>query len=304
LEAVINAKEAVMSLSFVVKEGFSSIGRAKLPAAITVTISFFALVLLALFSTVSLSFIDVIQEIRSRVELEVFLGESISDPEAMNITARLKRVEGVREAVYVTKDEAAQTFSHDFGEDIVRILGSNPLPRSIKLKFLPDYASPERLEKIVPEIRSITPDVDIRYNQSFLGQVEENARLFTLVTGGIGLLISVATIVLIGYTIRLAMYSRKEKIRTMRLVGATGWFIGAPYIIEGAIQGLLAGALATSAVYLLFDQLLFAYEPTFYQVVQSSALLVYPATVALGLVLGILGSAFSVRKYLRMASKR
>ena len=293
-----------MSLSFVIKEGFSSIGRAKLPAAITVTISFFALVLLALFSTVSLSFMDVIQEIRSRVELEVFLGESISDPQAMNMTAHLKSFEGVREAVYVTRDEAARTFTHDFGEDIVRILGSNPLPRSIKLKFLPDFASPGRLERIVPEIRAITPDVDIRYNQSFLGQVEQNARLFTLVTGAIGLLISVATVVLIGYTIRLAMYSRKEKIRTMRLVGATAWFIGAPYIIEGAIQGLLAGALAAGAVYLLFDQLLFTYEPTLYQVVQSSALLVYPATVVLGLCLGIFGSALSVSKYLRAVSKR
>ena len=293
-----------MSLSFVIKEGFSSIGRAKLPAAITVTISFFALVLLALFSTVSLSFMDVIQEIRSRVELEVFLGESISDPQAMNMTAHLKSFEGVREAVYVTRDEAARTFTQDFGEDIVRILGSNPLPRSIKLKFLPDYASPERLERIVPEIRAITPDVDIRYNQSFLGQVEQNARLFTLVTGAIGLLISVATLVLIGYTIRLAMYSRKEKIRTMRLVGATAWFIGAPYIIEGAIQGLLAGALAAGAVFLLFDQLLFTYEPALYQVVESSALLVYPSTVALGLCLGIFGSALSVSKYLRAVSKR
>jgi cell division transport system permease protein len=293
-----------MSLLFVVKEGFSSIGRAKLPAAITVAISFFALVLLGLFSTASLSFLDVIQEIRSRVELEVFLGESISDSQAMNITSRIKRFEGVREAVYVTRDEAAQTFRHDFGEDIVRILGSNPLPRSIKLKFLPDYASPERLERIVQEIRAIVPDVDIRYNQSFLGQVEQNARLFTLVTGGIGLLISVATIVLIGYTIRLAMYSRKEKIRTMRLVGATGWFIGAPYIIEGALQGLLSGVLAAGALYLLLDQLLFTYEPTLYQVVQSSALLVYPATVTFGLCLGIFGSALSVSKYLRAVSKR
>ncbi len=260
--------------------------------------------LLGLFSTVSLSFLDVIQEIRSRVELEIFLGESISDPQAMNITSRIKRFDGVREAVYVTRDEAAQTFRRDFGEDIVRILGSNPLPRSIKLKFLPDYASPERLERIVQEIRAITPDVDIRYNQSFLGQVEQNARLFTLVTGGIGLLISVATIVLIGYTIRLAMYSRKEKIRTMRLVGATGWFIGTPYIIEGALQGLLSGALAAGVLYLLLDQLLFTYELTLYYVVQSSALLVYPATVALGLCLGIFGSALSVSKYLRAVSKR
>lgn len=293
-----------MSFLFVLKEGFSSIGRAKLPAAITIAISFFALVLLGLFSTVSLSFFDVIQELRSRVELEVFLGESMTDAQAMDTVRQIKMLKGVQQATYVSKNEAQRIFAHDFGENIVTILGSNPLPRSIRLKFFPDYARTEKLERIVPEIRSIAPDVDIRYNQAFLGQIEQNARLFTLLTGGIGVLISVATIVLVGYTIRLAMYSRQEKIRTMRLVGATGWFIGAPYIIEGALQGLLSGALAAGAVYLLFEQLLFHYEPVLYHIVQQSALLIYPAIVVLGLGLGVFGSALSVSKYLRVVSKR
>ena len=292
-----------MSLLFVVKEGFSSIGRAKLPAAITVTISFLALVLLGLFGTVSLSFFDVIQELRSRVELEVFLGESMTNSQAIGAAQQIKGLRGVRDAVYVSRDDAARTFMHDFGEDIVKILGSNPLPRSIRLKFLPDYARPESIERIVPKIRAIVPDVDVRYNQAFLGQIEQNARLFTLLTGGIGVLISVGTIVLIGYTIRLAMYSRQEKIRTMRLVGATGWFISAPYIIEGAIQGLLSGLFAAGAVYLMFDQLLFMYEPEVYKVLQPSALIIYPSMVVLGLLLGIFGSALSVANYLRAVSK-
>ena len=292
-----------MSLFYVVKEGFSSIGRAKLPAAITVTISFLALVLLGLFGTVSLSFFDVIQELRSRVELEVFLGESMTNSQAIGAAQQIKGLRGVRDAVYVSRDDAARTFMHDFGEDIVKILGSNPLPRSIRLKFLPDYARPESIERIVPKIRAIVPDVDVRYNQAFLGQIEQNARLFTLLTGGIGVLISVGTIVLIGYTIRLAMYSRQEKIRTMRLVGATGWFISAPYIIEGAIQGLLSGLLAAGAVYLMFDQLLFMYEPEVYKVLQPSALIIYPSMVVLGLLLGIFGSALSVANYLRAVSK-
>ena len=293
-----------MSLSFVIREGFSSMGRAKLPATLTVAISFFALVLLGLFSTVSMSFFDVIQELRSRVELEVFLADSMSETQAKEAAGEIKMLKGVKEASYVSKDDAAQTFAHDFGEDVVKILGSNPLPRSIRLKFLPEYATPESIERIVPAIRKIAPDVDVRYNQTFLGQIEKNARLFTLLTGGIGVLISLATIVMIGYTIRLAMYSRKEKIRTMRLVGATAWFIGAPYVIEGVLQGLLSGSLAAGAVYLLFDQLLVRYEPGIYQVLQPSALLVYPATVLLGLTLGLLGSALSVGKYLRVVSKR
>ncbi|MEI8031896.1 MAG: permease-like cell division protein FtsX [Chlorobiaceae bacterium] len=292
-----------MSLSFVLREGVSSLGRARLPAAITVAISFFALVLLGLFGTVSLSFFDVIQELRGRMEVEVFISDSMSAEQAADAARRIKMIRGVRESVMISKDEAAKSFNRDFGEDIVKILGSNPLPRSMKLKFLPDYARPDSVNRILPALKGIVPGADIRYNQTFLGQIEQNARLFTLLTGGTGVLISLATIVLVGYTIRLAMYSRREKIRTMRLVGATAWLIGGPYVIEGALQGLIAGLLAAGALYLCFDQLLYSYEPAICKVLQPSALLVYPSTVLLGLMLGILGSTLSVRKYLKAASK-
>ncbi|MCF8383846.1 MAG: permease-like cell division protein FtsX [Chlorobium sp.] len=293
-----------MSLSFIVREGFSGFGRAKMPSAITVTISFFALVLLGLFSTVSLSFFDIIQELRSRVELEVFLGDSLTEAQAAGVTGKIRELDGVREAVYVTREEAASIFSRDFGEDVVRILGSNPLPRSIRLKFQPEYAQPDSIAKVVPLITAFAPDLEVRYNQKYLGQIEQNGKLFTLLTGGLGLLIAVATVVLIGYTIRLALYSRQEKIRTMRLVGATAWFIGAPYVIEGALQGILSGLLAAGAVYLVFEQLLYTYEPAMYQILHPSALLIYPSLVLLGLGLGVFGSTLSVGKYLRAASKR
>ena len=78
-----------MSLSFIIKEGFSGIGRARMPAVITVTISFFALVLFGLFGTVSLSFYDIIQELRGRVELEVFLDDSLADRQVADVTGKI-----------------------------------------------------------------------------------------------------------------------------------------------------------------------------------------------------------------------
>lgn len=293
-----------MSFSYIIKEGFSGIGRAKMPSAVTVTVSFFSLVLLGLFSTVSLSFFDLMQELRSRVELEVFLDESLSEQQAAGIAGKVRELRGVREADYVSKQEAAAIFLQDFGEDVVRILGSNPLPRSIRMKFVPEYASPDSIKQVIPLINAISPGLEVRYNQQYLGQIEQNGKLFTLLTGGIGMLIAVATVVMIGYTIRLALYSRQEKIKTMRLVGATGWFIGAPYIIEGALQGLLSGLLAAGAVYIVFEQILYNYEPGVYQVLHPSALVIYPAIVLLGLGLGVFGSALSVGQYLRTVSKR
>ena len=290
-----------MNLFFVVKEGFSGIWRAKLPAAVTVVVGFFALVLLGLFATVSLSFFDIIDEVRGRVELEVFFPELSSDESVAALNGRIKKLDGVRDVTYISKDSAAVIFRQEFGKDVVEILGLNPLPRSAKVQVQPRYAGPDSLQGIVTSIKEFDPALDIRYNKVFLQQLEDNARLFTVLTAGTGILIAIATVVLVGYTIRLAIYSRQQKIKTMRLVGAANWFISAPYVIEGGIQGILAGSFAAFAIYLLSEQLLFRYEPGIYAVLNPSTYLVYPVLVGLGFLLGIFGSTVAVRKYLRKA---
>jgi cell division transport system permease protein len=288
-----------MDLTYSIKEGFSGIGRAKLPAAVTMAIGFFSLVLLGLFGTVSLSFYELIQEVRSRVEMEVFFSEGMNDAQAEALASKMKSIVGVKDAVYISKNEAASRFSRDFGEDVVGILGMNPLPRSVKLKFTPGFASPESIRETGKKVSQLDYGLDIRYNQDYLSGIERNARLFTLITAGIGGVIALGTIVMNAYTVRLAMYARREKIKTMRLVGATRWFISAPFLIEGAVQGVVSGGLAALGVYLVFEQALRLYEPAIYQIIHPSALIVYPGLVILGLFLGVFGSLLSVGRFLK-----
>ncbi len=288
-----------MNLLFLVKEGFSGIWRAKLPAAVTVITGFFALVLLGMFSTVSGSFFDLIDEVRSRVELEIYFDDRTSQEDVQKVVESVGAMQGVREVDVVSKDDAARIFEQEFGQDIVRILGVNPLPRSMKVRVEPLYASPDSLQLMVATIETLQKGLDIRYNKMFLQQLEENARLFTWGTAATGILIAIATVILVGYTIRLAIYSRQERIKTMRLVGATNWFISAPYVIEGGVQGLVSGILAALAIYLMFEQGLQRYEPGIYAVLHPSTLTVYPALAGLGFLLGVFGSTVSVRKYLR-----
>lgn len=284
-----------------IKEGFSGIGRAKLPAAITMAIGFFSLVLLGLFGTVSIGFYQVMQEVRSRVELEVFFSEAMNDAQADELTSKIKGIKGVSDATYISKDQAAARFSSDFGENVVAILGTNPLPRSAKLKVYPGYASPDSIGRIEKKIKELDYGVDIQYNHSYLSGIEKNARLFTWVTAGLGALIAIATVVMNAYTIRLAMYARRDRIKTMRLVGATRWFISAPFLVEGAVQGLVSGGLAALGIYLMFEQGLIRYEPAIYQILHPSTIFVYPGLAILGLLLGLFGSTFSVAKFLRQS---
>ena len=288
-----------MHLFFLIKEGFSGIWRAKLPAAVTVVVGFFALVLLGLFATVSLSFMDIIEEVRGRVELEIFFPDETAPADVQTLVGDMKGIRGVRKVTYISRDSAAAIFRREFGRDIVEILGVNPLPRSARITVLPAYAFPDSLLPMVDSMKMFDPALDIRYNKMFLRRLEDNARLFSVSTAGTGILIAVATIALVGYTIRLAIYSRQQKIKTMRLVGATNWFISAPYVIEGGIQGLVAGGFAALAIYLLSEQLLLRYEPGIYEVLHPSTYLVYPVLVGLGFFLGVFGSTVSVRKYLR-----
>ena len=288
-----------MDLIYSVKEGFSGIGRARMPAAVTIVIGFFSLVLLGLFGSVSLSFYELIQQVRSQVEMEVFFGEAPSEAQAAALTEQMSHIPGVGKAAYITKDAAASRFSREFGEDVVGILGVNPLPRSARLSILPGYADAGSIDRIRTKIRAMDYGLDIRYNQEYLSSIERNARLFTLITAGIGGVIAIATIVMNAYTVRLAMYARRDRIKTMRLVGATRWFISAPFLIEGAVQGLVSGGLAALGVYLVFEQALLRYEPAIYQILHPSAMIVYPGLILLGLTLGVFGSLFSVARFLR-----
>ncbi|ACF12113.1 protein of unknown function DUF214 [Chlorobaculum parvum NCIB 8327] len=288
-----------MGLLYSMKEGFSGIGRAKLPAFVTIAVGFFSLLLLGLFGTVSLSFYQVIQEVRSRVELEVFFDETVNDGQARSLGEKMQAIPGVAETHYISRDEAASRFRRDFGEDVVTILGMNPLPRSVTLNIDQRYALPDSIAVIRKKLEALQQGLDIRYNQEYLTGIEKNARLFTLITAVAGGVIALATIVMNAFTVRLAMYARRDRIKTMRLVGATRRFISAPFLIEGAVLGLISGGLAALGLWLAFDQALLRFEPAIYQILHPSTLYVYPAMALLGLVLGVFGSIFSVARFLR-----
>ncbi|NTV68119.1 MAG: ABC transporter permease [Chlorobaculum sp.] len=288
-----------MSLLYSIKEGFAGIGRAKLPASVTIATGFFSLLLLGLFGTVSFSFYQLIHEVRSRVELEVFFDDSVGDLQADSLSERMKSIPGVAQSYFISRNEAASRFSREFGADVVGILGVNPLPRSVEVSIEPEYAAPESIAKIEGEIAALGDGLDIRYNKAYLASIEKNARLFTLITAGIGGVIALATVILNAFTVRLAIYARRDKIKTMRLVGATRWFISAPFLFEGSIQGLVSGGLAALGLWLVFEQALLRYEPAIYQILHPSTLVVYPALVALGVALGLFGSSWSVARFLR-----
>ncbi|MCS7013130.1 MAG: ABC transporter permease [Chloroherpetonaceae bacterium] len=286
-----------MNLSYVLKESLSGFQRAKLATAISIFTIAISLVLLSIFLILTQSAVRVLEEIRSRVEVEFFLSETLSPSDAKALTGHIRQHHAVAQATYISKDDAAKIFEKEFGEKIEQILGTNPLPQSIKVNLRPEYARLDSLEKFVAAVSKESGVLDVRYNRELLSRVDSNARILFFITAALGILIAFASIALVSNTIRLAIYSKREIIRTMQLVGATFNFIRLPFLLEGVLQGLVGGVLAAGLVTAMMT-LLARTAPDIYAALQPpNALFLFVLTLV-GAGLGLIGSFLSVRKFI------
>lgn len=279
------------------KEGLSGFRRAKLSmsaAIVTVSIS---LLLLSLFSILILNANSVIESLRDKVEMETFLSDGLTQPEIDAIQARISALEGVERVRYVSKDEAAVIFRQEFGEDIHKVLDFNPLPASIKIYFLNGYKTAKAAEAIYNVVREIKGVEDVIYRKTLLEMLDKRAKTFLWIALAIGIFITISSIFLVANTIRLAIYAKRKIIQTMKLIGATRGFIRRPFILEGLIQGLIGGLLAAGIVFSIFNYLeewVSVQLSDFVKVDMAS----YGIIVAVGCLLGLLGSAISIRRFI------
>jgi len=184
-------------------------------------------------------------------------------------------------------------------------LPRNPLPASLEIRLKPEYRNSFGVSGLVEKLRGAKEIADLQYGSEWVERFSAFMVLFQVLGLGLGGLLLLTAIFVISNTIRLNIFARREEIEIMRLVGATGIFIRAPFYIEGILQGLLGACLAL-AILLVFFQLFLTkvYEPLTYllgnfplQFLTSRQ----AAELALGgLALGLLGTQVSVGRYLRV----
>ncbi|NTW48657.1 MAG: ABC transporter permease [Chlorobiales bacterium] len=287
-----------MNLSYILRESFAGFRRAKLASAVSVITISVSLVLLGVFLFMTLSFMQVLSEVRGRIEVELFLSETVSSKEAKQLAAKINAQPSVRSLDYISKEQAAQIFMEEFGENIQTVLGTNPLPQSIKIKLKPEYATADSLERFIAVVSKAEGVTDVKYNKEFLAGIDRNARIFSYITAGIGLIISLASIALVSNTIRLTIHSKRDMIKTMELVGATPTFIRMPFLIEGVWQGMLGALFATISILLFVEFVVWNYDYSIYQMFSEDTHVVYAGLLIIGITLGFFGSTLSVRKYI------
>lgn len=240
-----------MSIKYIVREGFTGIKRTKLAATTSIFSLFIAVLLLGLLTRVGFNVYSQAMSIKDLIEVEVFLLD-VDDRTTNQIRIQLEDEELVQEVNYISKDSASAIMRKEFGAGVEELAELNFLPASFRLSVNTD-AGASQIENMVSRLQNVRGVDEVEYNEALLRILESNLNTFSLVGGGIGILILLAALILVYNTIRLTIYAKRDLIRAMKLVGATNKFIRSPFIVEGVLQGLIAGSLAVLGVFLIFE---------------------------------------------------
>ena len=286
-----------MQLRYVLKEGFSGFKRAKLSMFAAVFTICVSLLLLSFFAILFLNANSVVNSLREKVEMEAFLNDQLSNDKITEVKGLVEMLEGVREVHYISKEEAAKIFQQEFGEDIFKILNFNPLPASLKIFLKEGYKTAKHAENIVHQVKSLKGVDDVIYRKQLLEMLDERAKMFLWITFGVGIFITLSSVILVANTIRLAIYAKRKIIQTMKLIGATRGFIRLPFLLEGFLQGLIGGLIAASIVFVLFNYLEQWLTVSLSQFIHVQPYY-YSIIVGVGCVLGLFGSMISVRRFI------
>lgn len=284
-------------LWFLIKEGFRGLWRSNYAGAFSIIIIALSLILIGFGYVAARDTLVVVENIRSQFDITIFIQRSASIDELENFVKAIGDIKEIEKIVYVSADSAAKQFRAEFGEDIFSILDYNPLPPSFTINLKPAARNLAGVEKIAARLKRFGIVDEVRYRANFLRILEKYQRSIFIAVISVFVILTLISIILASNSIKMTIFSRRNVIATMKLVGATNNFVRAPFMIEGTLEGLIGALLAAGIIALTFY---FANNYlqglTGYRAIVSYRF--YGGLIALGGLMGLIGSLRAIRRFL------
>jgi cell division transport system permease protein len=266
-----------------------------------------ALFLIGLFGLLILHSNKLKDVIRDNITLQVYLDKSVTENDKIRINKQLTQKRFVSTSDegalidYISKEDAAQIFIENTGEDFIEFLGDNPLRDAFVIKIDPSFQHEDSLKFIENQIAEVDGVFEVTYVQNLVQTINKNIAKISLVLVGITFILLITIVVLINNTIKLALFSQRFLIRSMQLVGAKAGFIIKPFIRRAGLQGIAAGLIASGILYGLLTYANNVIEELRQLQTVEELILLFGILLLLGVVIGIFSTYRAVRKYLRMS---
>lgn len=282
-----------------IKEGVAGLSRARLAAFTSIFSLFLAVLLIGVLSRVGFNAFEVSQMLRQQVEVEVYL-QNIDLQTTNDLQQRIESEQFVEELSYISRDSASKIFQEEFGMGGEAMADLNFLPASFRLK-ISDQATAAQIDSLIQVVNEYQGVDEIQFNLALLEILEARTDQLAIAGATIGLFILFIAMILVFNTIRLTIYAKRDLIRAMKLVGATNGFIRRPFLVEGLLQGIIAGTAAAGVIFILFEWLVPSY-------LSQLGVLSWPfgrwyfligGVVLLAMLMGWWGSRWAARKFIK-----
>lgn len=291
------------SLSYFWGETFRSLFRNRFMAiasVLTVTLSMF---ILGVFLSAVLNINHMASYLENQVEMTVYLKDGLTTDQVMGIGKYLKAQPGIKEIKFTNKDRAMKDFRERMGDQqgLLDAINGNPLPASYQMSF----QTPEQLKTAAEVVAKYQGVETVQYGKDIIEQLYKVAQVIRL--SGIVLIIFLAgaELFIISNTIRLTVFARRREIQIMKYVGASNGFIRWPFLFEGMVIGFLGSGFASLILWEGYKTVvseMAAAGLVFIPMIPLWPFMGYTTLIILaaGIVIGVMGSAISLRKYMKV----
>ena len=264
---------------------------------ISISIVLFLLGILGLFL---LNTKNLVSHFKEQIVMTVFLKDSAKDIEISQMQKKIQLNSATRKVTYTSKEEAAELYARDIGEDFVEFLGYNPLLNSLDIYFNSTYVNNLSLNETKTEIEVSDFVDEVVFDQPLVALLDENIQRVSFLLLMISTLFIIIALLLINSSIRLSIYSKRIIIKTMQLVGATKSFIRKPFILNHIRLGILSSILALIGLSFLLWEIdkRFPELEMFQQ--QNELTIIFISIMTLGIGITGLSTFFATQRYLKL----
>ena len=286
-------------LVFIFAEGFKNVWRHKSSAVSSIFSIYLTLIVSGSLLIISQNTNKLIEYLRDKYKIEVFFKDGVTEERVTELVTEFKKKNIVQSITVISKKDAERIFKSQFGDDILGLLGYNPLPISCVINLKKDWPSRLDLQPIISDLKKYREVDEVRHQGKLISRIESYYdRFLQIMIIAISITLIIA-IFIISNTVRLTIFSKKQLIKSLQLIGATKWFIKGPFIIEGIVHGLIAAILA---VYSLVGIIRFSkyliYDLTKFGIVFDQVF-IFQILLSISILVGFIGANRAISRFLK-----